>query len=673
MKTGRRLWNYALQYKKLLIWAVVLLIIAVGTELTGPFIGKKMIDDHILGIEKTWVKASADDPGAVRFRGHDYVREDRLKPGADKTGEAHIYQVGAGYYFVDRPVSFDGNRSVSDGRLTISNGKESRSYPAITLSRQEIFQFYRPEIKGLLTLTAIYAGLLMFSVCFHYGQHYLLQMGANRIIQRMRQDVFSHIQKMPIRYFDNLPVGKVVARITNDTEAVRDLYVTVLSTFITSGVYMLGIFTALFMLDVRLAAVCLLIIPILMIWSVVYRKYASVFNQNIRSINSDINAKMNESIQGMPIIQAFRREKETMKEFEELNEAHFRYKNKMLSLNSLMSHSLVNVLRNLAFVGLIWYFGGASLSAAGIVSIGVLYAFVDYLNRLFQPVTGIVNQFSKLELARVSAARVFELLQEEGTEEEGAPADRKAEGTVEFRDVSFGYRKGEEVLKHISFTAEKGETVALVGHTGSGKSSILNLLFRFYDAQKGDILLDDKSIYGMSRQELRSHMGIVLQDPYLFSGTIGSNVTLDDQRISLEQAEEALRQVGAASLLQSLPKGIREPVTEKGGTLSSGQRQLISFARALVFDPAILILDEATAHIDTETEAVIQKALQVVQEGRTTFIIAHRLSTIRHADQILVLEKGRIIEKGSHDELMAQKGQYHQMYELQKGTAKSAV
>ncbi len=281
-------------------------------------------------------------------------------------------------------------------------------------------------------------------------------MGANRIIQRMRQDVFSHIQKMPIRYFDNLPAGKVVARITNDTEAVRDLYVTVLSTFITSGVYMLGIFTALFMLDVRLAAVCLLIIPILMIWSVVYRKYASVFNQKIRSINSDINAKMNESIQGMPIIQAFRREKETMKEFEELNEAHFRYKNKMLSLNSLMSHSLVNVLRNLAFVGLIWYFGGASLSAAGIVSIGVLYAFVDYLNRLFQPVTGIVNQFSKLELARVSAARVFELLQKEETEEEGAPADRKAEGTVEFRDVSFGYRKGDEVLKQISFTAEKG-------------------------------------------------------------------------------------------------------------------------------------------------------------------------------------------------------------------------
>ncbi|MCC9022595.1 ABC transporter ATP-binding protein [Bacillus nakamurai] len=673
MSTGKRLWNYALYYKKLLIWAVVLLIIAVSAELTGPFIGKKMIDDHILGVEKTWYKGSSEDPGAVRFQGSYYVREDRMKPGAEKNGEAHIYQVGTAYYFVGRPVSFDGNRSVSDGKLTMSNGKESRTYPAVTLSKQDIFQFYRPEIKGLMTLIGIYAGLLIFSVCFHYGQHYLLQMGANRIIQRMRQDVFSHIQKMPISYFDNLPAGKVVARITNDTEAVRDLYVTVLSTFVTSGVYMLGIFTALFMLDVRLAALCLLIVPILMVWSVIYRKYASVFNQKIRSINSEINAKMNESIQGMPIIQAFRREKETMKEFEELNEAHFRFKNKMLSLNSLMSHSLVNVLRNIAFVGLIWYFGSASLNTSGLISIGVLYAFVDYLNRLFQPVTGIVNQFSKLELARVSAGRVFELLQEKGTETQGVPAKRKAEGAVEFRDVSFAYQQGETVLKNISFTAEKGETIALVGHTGSGKSSILNILFRFYDAQKGDVLLDGKSIYSMSRQELRSHMGIVLQDPYLFSGTIGSNVSLNDDSISLEQAEEALRQVGAGGLLQSLPQGIREPVMEKGGTLSSGQRQLISFARALAFNPAILILDEATAHIDTETEAVIQKALHVVKQGRTTFVIAHRLSTTRNADQILVLEKGRIIEKGSHDELMEQKGQYYQMYELQKGTAQSAV
>ncbi|WP_121642233.1 multidrug resistance ABC transporter ATP-binding protein/permease BmrD [Bacillus vallismortis] len=667
MKTGKTLWRYALLYRKLLIIAVVLLAVAVGAELTGPFIGKKMIDDHILGIEKTWYEAAEKDKNAVQFHGTSYVREDRMQEPVSQEKEAHIYQVGMAFYFVDQAVSFDGNRTVSDGKLTITNGNKSRTYAAEKLTKEEVFQFYQPEIRGMMFLICLYGGLLVFSVFFQYGQHYLLQMSANRIIQRMRQDVFSHIQKMPIRYYDNLPAGKVVARITNDTEAVRDLYVTVLSTFVTSGIYMVGIFAALFLLDVKLALVCLAIVPIICLWSVIYRKYASYYNRKIRSINSDINAKMNESIQGMTIIQAFRHQKETMREFEKLNESHFYFQNRMLNLNSLMSHNLVNVIRNLAFVSLIWHFGGASLNAAGIVSVGVLYAFVDYLNRLFQPITGIVNQFSKLELARVSAGRVFELLEEKNTEEAGEPAKERALGRVEFRNVSFAYHDGEEVLKHISFTAQKGETVALVGHTGSGKSSILNLLFRFYDAQKGDVLIDGKSIYNMSRQELRSHMGIVLQDPYLFSGTIGSNVSLDDENMTDEKIKKALRQVGAESLLEKLPQGINEPVIEKGSTLSSGERQLISFARALAFDPAILILDEATAHIDTETEAVIQKALDVVKQGRTTFVIAHRLSTIRNADQILVLDKGEIVERGNHEELMAVKGQYYQMYELQKG------
>ncbi|MCY8838507.1 ABC transporter ATP-binding protein [Bacillus atrophaeus] len=671
MKTGKTLWKYALIYKKLLISAVLLLMVAVGAELTGPFIGKKMIDDHILGIEKTWYEVSAGEKNAVSFQGKSYVREDRYDSPGAPDNEAHIYQVGTSYYFVGQAVSFDGDRKVSDGKLTISKGGESRAYPAEKLTKQEIFKFYQPEIHGLLFLIFLYLGLLVFSVFFQYGQHYLLQMSANRIIQKMRQDVFSHLQTLPVRYFDNLPAGKVVARVTNDTEAVRDLYVTVLSTFVTSAIYMIGIFTALFLLDIKLAFLCLAIVPIILIWSVIYRKYASDYNHQIRSINSDINAKMNESIQGMPIIQAFRHQKETMREFEQLNESHFHYQNKMLNLNSLLSHNLVNVIRNLAFVGLIWHFGSASLNAAGIISIGVLYAFVDYLNRLFQPITGIVNQFSKLELARVSAGRVFELLAENETEAQGVPAKDRASGQVEFRDVSFAYNEGEDVLKNISFKAKKGETIALVGHTGSGKSSILNILFRFYDAQKGDVLLDGKSIYEMSRHELRTHMGIVLQDPYLFSGTIGSNVSMEDERISAERITEALRQVGAENLLKNLPKGVEEPVIEKGSTLSSGERQLISFARALAFDPAILILDEATANIDTETEAVIQNALDVVKQGRTTFVIAHRLSTIRNADTILVMEKGSIIEKGSHEELMEQKGQYYQMYELQKGKQNS--
>ncbi|MCR6472899.1 ABC transporter ATP-binding protein [Bacillus safensis] len=666
MTTGRRLLAYALLYKKVLSVALIFLMIAVGAELTGPFIGKKMIDDHILGVEKPYVEVNEKTDKTVYYQGNNYIRSDRLNNGIDSGKQINVVQVGFGYYFVNEPIRFDGNRKISGDQLTIDNGNERETYEVKRLSKEEIFAFYQPEISGLVQLVLFYLGLLIVAIFFQYGQHYLLQRIANRIIQKMRVDVFEHIQTLPIRYFDNLPAGKVVARITNDTETIRDLYVTVLANFVTSAIYMIGIYIAMFLLNVKLALICLVAVPIIFLWSMTYRKFASVYNHRIRSIISEINAKLNEAIQGMTIIQAFRHEKATQEEFDELNNNHFRYQRKMLHLNSLLSHNLVNLLRNLAYVALIWYFGGASLSATGIVSIGVLYAFVDYLNRLFQPITGIVNQFSRLELARVSSERVFRLLDEPGTEVE-EPVQKKLEGHVQFKDVTFAYNEGKNVLKNITFEAKKGQTVALVGHTGSGKSSIMNLLLRFYDIQQGDILIDGESIYDQSRQTLRKQMGIVLQDPYLFSGTIASNVSLGNEDIKRETIESSLKQVGAAELLKHLPEGFDEPVVEKGSTLSSGERQLISFARALAYDPAILILDEATANIDTETEAIIQRALDVVKEGRTTFVIAHRLSTIKKADMILVLEKGEIVERGSHEQLMQQEGLYAQMYELQKG------
>ncbi|MBG9819014.1 MULTISPECIES: ABC transporter ATP-binding protein [Bacillus] len=666
MTTGRRLLAYALLYKKVLSVALIFLMIAVGAELTGPFIGKKMIDDHILGVEKPYVEVNEKTDKTVYYQGNNYIRSDRLNNGMDSGKQINVVQVGFGYYFVNEPIRFDGNRKISGDQLTIENGNERETYEVQRLSKEEIFAFYQPEISGLVQLVLFYLGLLIIAIFFQYGQHYLLQRIANRIIQKMRVDVFEHIQTLPIRYFDNLPAGKVVARITNDTETIRDLYVTVLANFVTSAIYMIGIYIAMFLLNVKLALICLVAVPIIFLWSMTYRKFAAVYNHRIRSIISEINAKLNEAIQGMTIIQAFRHEKATQEEFDELNNNHFRYQRKMLHLNSLLSHNLVNLLRNLAYVALIWYFGGASLSATGIVSIGVLYAFVDYLNRLFQPITGIVNQFSRLELARVSSERVFRLLDEPGTEVE-EPVQKKLEGHVQFKDVTFAYNEGKNVLKNITFEAKKGQTVALVGHTGSGKSSIMNLLLRFYDIQQGDILIDGESIYDQSRQTLRKQMGIVLQDPYLFSGTIASNVSLGNEDIKRETIESSLKQVGAAELLKHLPEGFDEPVVEKGSTLSSGERQLISFARALAYDPAILILDEATANIDTETEAIIQRALDVVKEGRTTFVIAHRLSTIKKADMILVLEKGEIVERGSHEQLMQQEGLYAQMYELQKG------
>ncbi len=662
---GKRLVRYALGFKKSILIALLLLTVAVTAELSGPFIAKRMIDVHILGIEYPWYEADRGED-AVNYEGEWYKRSDHFESGEEKKNEVRILQVGRDYYFIDKPIEFDGERAIQGSELTITKDGEKKTYVANELSNKELLAFYQPQIEPMVWLIALYFGLLLFASIFEYGQGLLLQTSANRIIQRMRTDVYAQIQRLHINYFDNLPAGKVVARITNDTEAIRELYVTVLATFFTSIVYMTGIFIALFLLDVKLAFITLTIVPLLIIWITVYRKYASRFNKVIRTRISDINGMINESIQGMSIIRAFKRQQETEKEFEQLNDSHFTYQNKLLNLNSLMSHNLVNILRNISFVALIWYFGGASLAAGSIISLGVLYAFVDYLNRLFQPVTNMVNQLANLEQALVAADRVFELLDETGEEVSDGKLPRY-EGNVSFKEVSFAYKEEDYVLRDLSFEAKKGQTVALVGHTGSGKSSIMNLLFRFYDNQKGIISIDGKDIKNIPKQQLRQHMAIVLQDPFLYTGTIASNVSLDDPSISREKVEKALKDVGAEQLLHSLPRGFDEPVIEKGSTLSSGQRQLISFARALAFDPAILILDEATSNVDTETEMIIQRALDILKKGRTTFIIAHRLSTIREADQILVLHQGEIVERGNHDELMEKKGRYYQMYQLQQG------
>ncbi|MEH7305822.1 ABC transporter ATP-binding protein [Neobacillus drentensis] len=666
MTTGKRLARYAFAYKKIIIAALIILTISVATDLAGPFIAKNIIDQHILGIESVWYETTNGNK-AVKYEGAFYKREKYLSSGEQKGKPIRILQVGSKFVFIDQQLEFDGKRTLQEGTLVIKNGERKAEYGAKILKVSEILTFYQPEVPIIFQLLAIYFGLLVVSAIFQYGERFLLQKSANRIIQKMREDVYGQIQRLPINYFDNLPAGKVVARITNDTEAIRELYVTVLATFFTSSIYITGIYVALFILNVKLAAICLLLLPILYVWMLVYRKYASKFNRVIRSRNSEINAMINESIQGMNIIQAFSREKETKADFEKLNYEHFTYQNKLLSLNALTSHNLVGILRNLIFVAFIWYFGGLALNTATILSLGMLYAFVDYINRLFQPVQGIVNQLANLELALVAGERVFKLMDEPG---EDVSSERMArfKGNVSFNHVSFGYKEGEYVLKNIAFEAKHGETVAFVGHTGSGKSSIMNLLFRFYDCQKGKITIDGKDIRTISRQSIRNHMGIVLQDPYLFTGTIASNVSLNDPAITKEIVEKALKDVGAEKIFKNLENGYDEPVLEKGSTLSSGQRQLISFARALAFNPAILILDEATSSIDTETEALIQEAMEVLKKGRTTFIIAHRLSTIRSADQIIVLDRGMIVEKGTHEQLMEHKGKYYQMYQLQQGS-----
>jgi ATP-binding cassette subfamily B multidrug efflux pump len=521
------------------------------------------------------------------------------------------------------------------------------------------------NIKPVLQLLVIYVGLLLTASVCNFIQAYTLQSTALQIIKNMRMDLMRHIQKIPLRYFDNTPIGQVVSRIANDTEAIRDLFMSFMATFVVSAVQLSGIYIALFILNKQLALICLLLPPFFALIMKIHLKYSKIYITIMRARLSDMNAMISETIAVMPILQAFRREKVQLEEFEVLNEDRYANQLKQFRVFALSSRNIVGMVGSLVTAAVIYYFGNQSLQTA--ISFGVFYAFIDYLGRIFQPIIGIFDQLTNAQRAIVSAEKVFYILDMEGTEVSQTDHVNRPEGYVKFDNVTFSYKTGEDVLKGISFEAKKGETIALVGHTGSGKSSIMNLLLGFYEPSEGVISIDGRDIATFSKQALRKHMGIVLQDPFLFAGDIKFNVSLYNESIDLKRVKNALKEVGAHTFVEQLPKGYDEPVVERGSTLSAGQRQLISFARALAFDPSILILDEATASIDSETEGLIQKALKVVSEGRTTFVIAHRLSTIRNADQILVLHRGEIVERGNHDALMALQGRYHKMYQLQIG------
>jgi ATP-binding cassette, subfamily B, multidrug efflux pump len=660
VKSGQvlqRLAKYAMLFKKRIIIAMLILVTAVSAQLAGPYIAKEIIDKHILAIQKPWFEATAPVAAingvpirAVEWDGKAYIREDwlsgRSAPEAWKATK--VLQREDGFY-----VESDAG--------------------AVKLASKDVITFYQHDVRPVMTLLGLYLGLLVLASALTFTQSYLLQTTAVTIIQQLRIDVMKHIHRLPVRYFDNTPVGAIVSRIANDTEAVKELFMSFMATFLVSGVNLTGIFIALFILDWRLALLCLPIIPLIALIMWVHLKYSKVYVSIIRARLSDMNAMLNEAIKVMPIIQAFRREKSTLDEFDTMNDDRYINQIKQNRLFSMSSRNIVGTISGLTIAGVLWFFGNQAL--AGVLTFGVFYAFLDYLGRIFQPIIGIFDQMTNAQRAFVSAERVFALM---NREPEQAPAVDSVEpaghavrpqGHVRFENVQFAYVDNEYVLKNISFEARQGETIALVGHTGSGKSSIMNLLLGFYSPTRGRITIDGKDIAEMEKSELRSHMGIVLQDPFLFAGDIKFNVSLYNDQINEDKVQQALREVGAEPFVTALPGGYNEPVLERGSTLSAGQRQLISFARALAHNPAILILDEATSSIDSETEGIIQQALKVLCKGRTTFVIAHRLSTIREADRILVLHKGEIVETGTHDELMQRGGRYFTMYQLQKGGA----
>jgi ATP-binding cassette, subfamily B, multidrug efflux pump len=525
--------------------------------------------------------------------------------------------------------------------------------------------------KPLFMLGATYMGIQVLNVLISYFQLLKFQEIALKIIQQLRIDVFSKVQALGLRYFDKTPAGSIVSRVTNDTEAIKDMFVTVLVTFIQGGFLLIGIFIAMFMLNVKLALFCLVILPIILLIMRVYRNLSSKFYQDMRERLSQLNAKLSESLQGMAIVQVFRQEKRLQKEFAEINEQHYRAGMKNIKVDGLLLRPAIDLVYVLALVIVLSYFGISSFDNG--IEIGVLYAFISYLDRFFEPVNQMMMRLSLYQQAIVAGSRVFKLLDEKDISPGQFSQSELSiqQGKIEFRDLSFSYDGMQDVLKNISFIANPGETVALVGHTGSGKSSIINMLMRFYEYERGDILIDGTSIRDYPEKDIREKMGLVLQDPFLFYGTIKDNIRLHNDAISDEAVMAAARFVQAHSFIEKLEDGFDHKVVERGATFSSGQRQLLAFARTIAANPKILVLDEATANIDTETEEEIQKALEVMRKGRTTIAIAHRLSTIQDADLILVLHHGEITERGTHQSLLAQRGLYHKMFLLQNGGIES--
>ncbi len=516
-----------------------------------------------------------------------------------------------------------------------------------------------------VTVLLAYYGLYILQTVVQYVGNLLFARVSYSIVRDIRRDAFANMEKLGMSYFDKTPAGSIVSRLTNDTETISDMFSGILSSFISAVFIFVTTLYTMLVLDVRLTGLIFLFLPLIFLLVNIYRKKSVKIIEKTRSLLSDINSKLAENIEGIRIIQAFNQEKRLQSEFDEINQEHLVYAYRSVALDALFLRPAMSLLKLLGYAVLMAYFGYRGLYLG--ITAGTMYAFIQYINRLFDPLIEVTQNFSTLQTSMVSAGRVFALIDErtyEPLQEDGQA--KVKEGNIRFEHVCFSYDGKHQILDDISFSVNKGETIAFVGHTGSGKSSIINVLMRFYEFQSGRVLLDDVDIRDYSQEELRKNIGLVLQDPFLYHGTIKSNIAMY-QDLSNNDIKAAAAFVDADSFIEQLPLGYDAPVSERGSSFSTGQRQLLAFARTVASQPKILILDEATANIDSETESLVQNSLYKMRQGRTTIAIAHRLSTIQDANCIYVLDKGRIIESGTHEELLALGGTYHNMYSLQAG------
>lgn len=658
----KRLLSYLKPHKFVMTAATVLVLFIIVVELYRPIIIGDAIDNFINGYYRPYVLANEDDREVITWNGLDLTRktDEELTLLPESTECYQIFLYHDSYYMAESITPSECTRLRDADNEYLENYVQNG---APYLGREELKELRTYDFVGILRAALLYLLMLLIGFILNYMDTWMLQKMGQKIVYQMREEVFTHIHSLSLTFFNSTPVGKLVTRVSNDTEAINELFSSILVKLFKNTVKIVGYAVVMISIDVRMAGLSFLLLPVVTFLTFLFQILSRKAYQITRTKITDLNTFLSEHISGMRLIQIFAREEAKYKQFkgksQELFEANWR--EVMIFAIFRPAIYLTSILAMVIVIG-----GGSYWVLQGTLSLGTLFIFISYISSFFEPIQDLAEQFGTLQSSLASAEKIFSVLDvKPEITSPASPVPVQIKGRIEFRHVWFAYEKDDYVLKDVSFVIEPGQKIAFVGATGAGKSSILNLIGRYFDIQKGEILIDGVNIRDIDTDVLRRTIGQVQQDVFIFTGDIKNNISLNNEEISLEQIQTAAQTVGADSFIQKLPGGYDEPVTERGSTLSAGQRQLLSFARTLAYDPTILVLDEATANIDTETESLITKALERLMEGRTTIMVAHRLSTIQHADKIIVMHHGEIREQGSHQELLHKNGLYRKLYDLQ--------
>jgi len=660
-KTIKKVWRYVAPYRLLLTITIGAMLLIQLLGLASPLIVKSIMDDHLIGIEKPWYETT-EVTGSVEYQGR-YFQQETVT--ADPIS---IVVIGTKYYFSDTVVAI-GQKQIDGDLLTITTvDNQIFTYQVTQLTGSEVLAFYQPSIRPLIILVVLLFVRLFLHIILTYVQRLSAGMITVNMVRDARKDAVKSLQRAPMSYFESEPSGKIANRVIADVGGMMGLFSTIMNLLVNASMAVVFAYVGMFYLNSTLAFFTLLVFPLVYVWLRFFVKHLNKIAVKVSENSSMITAQLNEIINGISILQIFNFKKTITQKFDDLSLDNQKELLKEQRLHLSIGWNMIRLVGALVTALIVVYFGYGYLAVGGtIITAGMIYAYNDYLTRLIEPVGTLFREIGNLQHSLVRSERIFTII--DGVKEDDSlSVIPRYKGQIEFENVSFSYKQGQPIIKNLSLTIPAGQLVGLVGHTGSGKSTITNLLLRFYDFKDGDsgrILVDGIDIRTYSKRTFRSHIGIIIQDPVMFKGTIADNIRFGISTITDEEAERVLREIGGAKLLDKLEKGIHQEVSRGGLNLSVGEKQLISFARAIVHDPAILIMDEATANIDTETEILIQHALEKARQGRTLIVIAHRLSTIKNADKIIVLEDGLKMEEGKHSTLIAKNGMYANIYRSQ--------